>query len=216
MRIILLGPPGSGKGSQAEWLQKELCIPHISTGEIFRREIKANSELGKNVQEYVEKGLLVPDDVVLKLIKKRIRESDCVSGFILDGFPRTLNQAQQLDILLKELACPIDKVIYIKVDFGYLRKRLTGRRVCSNPNCGAIYNIYFNPPKEEGKCDRCGSVLIQRPDDDPVVVDSRLRKYGEETIPLLEYYRSKNLLVDVSGEGTPEEIHRRILSKLKE
>ena len=186
MRLIMLGAPGAGKGTHALLLSKEYNIPQISTGDILRSHIKNETDLGKKAKKYMDKGLLVPDELVVEIVKKRIQEEDCKEGFILDGFPRTIPQAEALDKALEELAIALDKVVNIDVPDEVIIKRMAGRRVCSN--CGASYHIENKKPLKENICDECGSELKQREDDKEETVRKRLQVYEEQTKPLIEYY----------------------------
>ncbi len=208
MILILLGAPGVGKGTQGALISKEYGIPQISTGDILRSEVKNETELGKKAKAYMEKGELVPDDVIIEMMEKRIKEDDCKNGFILDGFPRTVAQAEAFDRMLAKNGLELDKVILIDVPEEEIIDRLTGRRIC--PNCGAVYHIKNNPPKVEGVCDRCGSKLIQRDDDREDVVRKRLEVYKKSTMPLIDYYTKTSKLVKVDGTGDIEEIFARI------
>ncbi len=208
MILILLGAPGVGKGTQGALISKEYGIPQISTGDILRSEVKNETELGKKAKAYMEKGELVPDDVIIEMMEKRIKEDDCKNGFILDGFPRTVAQAEAFDRMLAKNGLELDKVILIDVPEEEIIDRLTGRRIC--PNCGAVYHIKNNPPKVEGVCDRCGSKLIQRDDDREDVVRKRLEVYKKSTMPLIDYYTRTSKLVKVDGTGDIEEIFARI------
>ena len=210
MIIMLLGPPGGGKGTQAVKLFEKYKLPQISTGEILRAEIKKGNELGKEANQYVSKGLLVPDDIMVKIIKKRIVEKDCKNGLVLDGFPRTIPQAEALDEVLKGLGKKIDKVISTVVSENFLVERLTGRRLCSK--CGAGYHIKFSPPKQNGKCDTCGGELIQREDDKEETIKKRFRVYQEQTSPLIRYYEQKGILKEVNGEGDIESVYKLIVN----
>lgn len=201
MRIILLGCPGSGKGTQAAKLSQELGIPHISTGDILRDAVKRGTELGRLAKSYMDQGLLVPDDVIIGVIKERLEQPDAVKGFILDGFPRTLAQAEALD----RLSIPIDVAIDIEVSDDEVIKRLSNRRTCRN--CGAVYHLVFNPPKTPGVCDTCGGPLYQRDDDKEETVRKRLKVYKDQTAPLLDYYRRKSLLKKVNGNSTIDEVY---------
>ncbi len=208
MILILLGAPGVGKGTQGALISKEYGIPQISTGDILRSEVKNETELGKKAKAYMEKGELVPDDVIIEMMEKRIKQDDCKNGFILDGFPRTVAQAEAFDKMLSKNGLELDKVILIDVPEDEIIERLTGRRIC--PNCGAVYHIKNNPPKVDGVCDRCGSKLIQRDDDREDVVRKRLEVYKESTMPLVDYYMKTSKLVKVDGTGDIEEIFARI------
>lgn len=194
MKIVLLGPPGAGKGTQAKQISSKYGIPHISTGDIFRKNISEKTELGVKAKGYMDKGLLVPDELTIEIVKDRLTESDCKSGFLLDGFPRTVKQAQALDGFLDG---KIDTALLIDVPKENIVGRMTGRRVC--PNCGASYHIKFNPPKVDGKCDTCGTALVQRKDDSEETVNERLDVYYKQTEPLVQYYKSANVLRAVDG-----------------
>jgi len=209
MKLILLGPPGAGKGTQAVRLVKHFGIPQISTGDILRKAVKGGTELGTLAKTYMDKGDLVPDEVVIGIIRERLQEPDCGKGYILDGFPRTIAQAEALDEMLDKMDAKIDHVVNIAVADEEIIKRLTGRRTC--PNCGAGYHVYFDPPKEEGICDKCGGKLIQRDDDKEETIRARLDVYRRQTEPLIAYYENKGLLRTVPGEGNMEEIFDAIL-----
>ena len=212
MRLILLGPPGAGKGTQASAIVKEYNIPHISTGDIFRSNIKEGTDLGRKAKEYIDKGLLVPDEVVISIVKDRLAEEDCKSGFLLDGFPRTLEQGEALDTTLDEMNISLDKVVNIEVELKDLVGRAVGRRICRN--CGATYHVEFNPPKNEGKCDVCSGELYQRDDDTEETVKKRFSVYQEQTKPLIDYYSKKGLILNVDGSKGIEEISNSILEGL--
>ncbi|MGO1580356.1 MAG: adenylate kinase [Peptoniphilaceae bacterium] len=197
MKLVILGPPGAGKGTQAEYIINKYNIPHISTGDIFRENIKNNTELGKKAKSYMDKGLLVPDEVVIEIVQDRILKDDCKDGFLLDGFPRTVAQAVSLDSELVKLGTQLDKVINIDVDTDILVERAVGRRVCKT--CGSTYHIKFNPPKEEGICDKDGTPLVQRDDDVKETVETRIQVYFEQTSPLIDYYKAQGLLLNVDG-----------------
>lgn len=198
MKLILLGPPGAGKGTQAANIVNEYKAVHISTGDIFRKNIKENTELGKKAKEYMEKGLLVPDELVVELVADRLKQDDVKDGFLLDGFPRTVNQAEALDKVLESLNGKIDKVINIEVDKNKLVERAVGRRICKN--CGATYHISFNPSKSVGKCDICEGELYQRTDDVEETVAKRIQVYLDETQPLIEYYTKSGVIVTIDGD----------------
>ncbi|MEK7666394.1 MAG: adenylate kinase, partial [Pseudomonadota bacterium] len=184
MRIVLLGAPGSGKGTQSKLLIEKYKIPQISTGDLLRAAVAAGSDLGRKAKSAMDAGLLVSDDVVLGMIQERLSKPDARAGFILDGFPRNIPQAQALDAMLARLSQPLQLALLVDVDTEVLMKRLTGRRTCSNAMCGAIYNIYFSAPKSPGKCDKCGANLAHRSDDNENTVRSRLQVYGQQTAPL--------------------------------
>ena len=194
MKLILLGAPGAGKGTQAEVICKHLSIPAISTGNIIRAALKAQTEMGLKAKEFIESGKLVPDDVVIGIIEERLREDDCNNGFILDGFPRTVPQAQALD----QMGFEIDRVIDIEVSDEKIVQRMSGRRVC--PGCGASYHLDYKPPKQAGICNVCGEALIRRRDDAPETVLERLKVYHSQTEPLIDYYRAKGKLRVVEGQ----------------
>ena len=197
LRTILLGPPGAGKGTQAAKIIEKYNIPHISTGDIFRENIKKGTELGKKAQEYMNRGELVPDDLVIEIATTRLLEDDCKDGFLLDGFPRTVYQAEKLDEFLAAHGSKIDKVIDIEVGKEELMERLTGRRVCKS--CGASYHIVNIPPKKEGVCDVCGGELIQRADDNAETVANRIEVYEAQTMPLVEYYEKAGNIAHIDG-----------------
>jgi adenylate kinases len=198
MRLVLLGAPGAGKGTQAVNLSEKLVIPHISTGDIFRANIKSGTPLGKMAKEYIDKGELVPDEVTIGIVKDRLSRDDCRKGFILDGFPRTIPQAESLDKVLSEMSVALDHVVDICVRDSDIVKRLSGRRVC--PECGMSYHIDFGPPKKPDTCDGCGAKLIQREDDKEETVLNRLKTYHEQTEPLIGFYKSKGKLLVVEGQ----------------
>lgn len=216
MNIILLGPPGGGKGTQAERIVEKYGIPHIATGDILRDAVAKGTELGKKAKEYMDKGELVPDEIVIGIVKERLKQPDCEKGFLLDGFPRTIKQAEALDEMLKELGKSIDAVIYIDVPEEEVVKRIAYRRVCRN--CGAVYNLIYSPPKEDNKCDKCGGELYQRDDDKEEVVRQRFKVYMENTAPLIEYYEKRGILYRVDGTKSIDEVWQQIddiLQKLK-
>ncbi|MBD2844703.1 adenylate kinase [Paenibacillus sp. IB182496] len=198
MNILFMGPPGAGKGTQAERIVAEFGIPHISTGDAFRLAMREGTPLGQKAKEYVDQGLLVPDDVTNGIVRERLQQDDCSQGFLLDGFPRTLSQAEALDQMLSAMGRKLDHVINLKVDRSLLLARLTGRRICKS--CGATYHVLFNPPKQEGACDKCDGELYQRSDDTEEKVGTRLDEYISKTAPLLSYYADKALLREVDGE----------------
>jgi len=214
LRAVLLGPPGAGKGTQAVRLVEKYEIPHISTGDIFRKNIKEGTELGKKAQEYMNAGALVPDELVVDLVKDRLQQDDCKNGFLLDGFPRTIFQAEKLDEFLSESNQKMDIVINLKVEKEALIKRLTGRRVCKD--CGASYHIVNIPPKKEGVCDICGGELIQRKDDNIETVENRINVYEDQTAPLIGYYKEAGSLVDFDGEASLDEVFDAIVQAIGE
>jgi len=197
LRLILLGPPGAGKGTQAARICQKYSIPHISTGDIFRRHIKEGTEFGKKAQEYMNKGLLVPDNLVLEIAEARLMEEDCKNGFLLDGFPRTVNQAEQLDRFLDERNLSVDKVLNIEVDKEVLMTRLIGRRVCRN--CGATYHVINMPSEKEGVCDVCGGELYQRSDDTAATVENRIEVHNAQTMSLVEHYEKVGKIAHIDG-----------------
>ncbi len=208
MRLLFLGPPGAGKGTQARELAAELGVPQVATGDMLREALAQETPLGLEARRYMDAGALVPDGVVIGLIAERLREPDAERGFILDGFPRTIPQAEGLDRLLKDLGQGLDRVVYFDVSEPELRRRLTGRRSC--PGCQATFHLVSAPPRVEGRCDRCGSELVQREDDREATVRKRLEVYARQTAPLLDYYRDRHLLVSVTGEGDITAIRRAI------
>ena len=194
MVLIMLGAPGTGKGTVANILKEKLNIPQVSTGDIFRKHIKEQTELGKLADKYISQGHLVPDDVTIDLVKHRLQEDDVKKGIILDGFPRTVVQAEALDKMLKEQERQVDMVINLITPKEEIIERIVNRRICSNPECKTVYNLILNPPKQEGICDKCGSRLIQRKDDNKETVKQRFNSYIEETSPLVDYYEKKGNL----------------------
>ena len=214
LRTVLLGPPGAGKGTQAVRIAEKYEIPHISTGDIFRDNIKRQTELGKKAQEYMNKGELVPDDLVIEIATSRLLDDDCMCGFLLDGFPRTVHQAEKLDEFLAAHSGSLDKVINITADDQILIRRLTGRRVCRQ--CGASYHIVNIPPQKEGICDACGGELIQRDDDTETTVRNRIAVYEEQTMPLLDYYTAKGNIVTVDGTAPLDDVFAEISEALGE
>lgn len=213
MRLVILGPPGAGKGTQAKKIVEKYDIPHISTGDILRDHIARGTELGKKAKGYMEQGTLVPDDLVVKLVKERITEDDTKDGFLLDGFPRNVAQAVTLDAELDKLGIKLDKVINIVVDPEELIERATSRRVC--PKCGATYNINVKPPKVEGICDVCGEDLIIRSDDKAETVSVRIQVYTDQTSPLIDYYKAQGRLFDVDGSQSIDEVTEDIFQGLE-
>ena len=200
-RLIILCAPGSGKGSQCKWITKDYNVPHISTGDIFRKNISEGTELGKKAKEYMDKGMLVPDELVIGLLTSRLDEQDCIeNGFLLDGFPRTLSQAEALQEYLSSKGITLDKVINIDVDDDEIMSRALNRRTCSNPECKEIYNMRDNPPKVEGVCDKCGAPLFIRDDDNEETVANRLKVYHEQTEPLIKFYEGQGVLKTVKGQ----------------
>jgi adenylate kinase len=212
MRLILLGPPGAGKGTQAKRLVEKYGIPQISTGDMLRAALKAGTELGREAKTYMDAGKLVPDSVVIGLIDERIKEADCKNGFMLDGFPRTVAQADALKGVMDKMGLKLDHVISIDVDNDDLLGRLTGRRTCRG--CGAGFHVQFDPPKKEGVCDKCGAELYQRDDDKEETIRNRLKVYADQTEPLIAYYKAAGLLRSIVGTGSIDEIFGRITSVL--
>jgi len=212
VRLILLGAPGVGKGTQAKKLQDQFGIPQISTGDILRAAVRDKTELGMAAKAYMDRGALVPDDVIIGIIRERISQPDCEKGFILDGFPRTIPQAEALDAMLAEMKLNLDVVLEIYVDPEKIVQRLTNRRVCSE--CGAVFNLLTNPPPADGKCPNCGGVIIQRDDDKEETVRNRLAVYNKQTAPLKEFYSKKGILKTIDGDDTVEEVYRKILDTL--
>ena len=213
MRLRLLGPSGAGKGTQAARIVEKYKIPHISTGDIFRQNIKEGTELGKKAKEYMDQGLLVPDELTVGLVTDRISQPDCGNGFMLDGFPRNVSQAVQLDAFLKNNGIALDKVINIEVDKEKLVARAVGRRICKS--CGATYHIEFNPSKEEGVCDICKGDLYQRADDNEETVSKRIQVYLDETKPLADYYSKVGIIADIDGQQSIDKVFNDIVSALE-
>lgn len=213
MNIIFMGPPGAGKGTQAEKIVSDFGIPHISTGDAFRLAMSEGTPMGAKAKDYVDKGLLVPDDITIGIVRERIQHEDCRKGFLLDGFPRTIMQAEALDEIMKSLENQIDHVINLNVDRNFLMVRLTGRWICKS--CGSTYHVLFNSPKQEGICDKCSGVLYQRSDDTAEKVGTRLDEYINKTAPLLHYYESKGLLRQVNGEQDIVEVTSQISTLLR-
>ena len=212
MKIVLLGPPGSGKGTQAGMIAQKRGIAHIASGDLFREAANRGDDLGQQVKSYMDKGLLVPDEITIKMILQRIAEPDCQKGFMLDGFPRTLEQAKALDEALLKRKESIDCVIYIKVSSEELVRRLSRRFICRK--CQAPYHMVSSPPKVEGKCDKCGGELYQRSDDSAETIKKRLEVYFSETAPLIDYYKESGKLAEIDGEGSIEQISESILEAI--
>jgi adenylate kinase len=213
MYIIFLGAPGAGKGTQAAMVAQKLNLVHIATGDLFRQAVERGTELGIKVKSYMEKGMLVPDEITIQMVLERLLAPDCESEVILDGFPRNLRQAKALDSALAQQARAIDKVVYITVPEEELLRRLSGRWVCRN--CQIPYHATDSPPKVRGKCNHCGGELYQRPDDTPQTVRERLRVYFAETTPLIDYYTQQGKLLEVAGTGEKAEVSKRIVSVLR-
>lgn len=214
VRLVMLAPPGAGKGTQADLLSERHGVPHVETGNLLRRAIEQETPTGREAKKYVDAGNLVPDEIVVKLIQRRLSEPDCEPGFILDGFPRTIQQANATERLLREMDVSLDAVLNLRVGPEEIVRRLEARRVCSD--CGATYHLEHNPPEEDGACDRCGSPLIQREDDQPETILQRLSQYEEKTEPLLAFYRDRGLLVTVDGEQSIEAVTAAIDRELEE
>lgn len=212
MKIIMLGAPGAGKGTQAKMIADKYSIPHISTGDIFRANIKNGTELGKKAKTYMDQGLLVPDELVVDLVVDRVGQEDCSNGYVLDGFPRTIPQAESLDAALEKLGSKVDYAINVEVPDENIVRRMSGRRACIA--CGATYHIVHIPTKVEGICDRCGSELILRDDDKPETVKKRLAVYHEQTQPLIDYYNDKKVLVEVDGTKDMNDVFTDIVKIL--
>ncbi|MBL7574499.1 Adenylate kinase [Peptoniphilus asaccharolyticus DSM 20463] len=213
MKLVILGPPGAGKGTQAESIIEKYNIPHISTGDIFRENIKNETELGKKAKGYMDKGLLVPDEVVIEIVEDRLQREDCKDGFLLDGFPRTVQQAVSLDAMLDRMGTKLDRVVNIEVDPKILVERAVGRRICKT--CGATYHVKFNPPIVEGVCDKDSTPLIQRADDTEETVSTRIKVYLDQTTPLIDYYKAQSLLLNVDGEQEIGEVFKAVVNGLE-
>lgn len=212
MNLILLGPPGAGKGTQAKMMIDTFKVPQISTGDILRAALRERTPLGVKAKEYMDKGILVPDEVVVDIIQERLKGADCQNGYVLDGFPRTVAQAQALDKVLADMNSAIDHVIFIEVDNGELIKRLTGRRICRQ--CGRGYHAIFDPPVNKHLCDKCQGELYQRDDDNEDTVRNRLDVYDSQTFPLIQYYKEKDLIRSINGQGGIQQIFDRIKAVL--
>ena len=216
MNLILMGLPGAGKGTQAEKIVEKYNIPHISTGDMFRQAVKDETELGLKAKSFMDKGELVPDDVTIGIVRERLSKDDCSNGFLLDGFPRTVHQAESLEQILTDLNKKIDYCINIQVDKEILMKRLTGRRICTS--CGATYHLVFNPPAQDNMCDKCGGELYQRADDNAETVENRLEVNIKQQQPLLDFYQGKGYLVTIDGDQPIDQVFDNIdayLRKLK-
>ena len=214
MKIIMLGAPGAGKGTQAKMIADKYGVPHVSTGDIFRANIKNGTELGMEAKKYMDQGLLVPDELTVKILLDRVSQPDCKNGYVLDGFPRTLPQAEVLDKALAELGESIDYAIDVDVPDENIVKRMSGRRACVS--CGATYHVVHVPPKKEGICDRCGSELILRDDDKPETVKNRLDVYHKQTQPLIDFYTKKGVLKTVDGTVDMQDVFKAIVAILGE
>lgn len=214
MKIIMLGAPGAGKGTQAKMIADKYQVPHVSTGDIFRANIKEGTELGKEAKTYMDKGLLVPDELTVKILLDRVAKEDCKNGYVLDGFPRTIPQAEVLDKALSEMGDAIDFAIDVEVPDENIVRRMSGRRACLA--CGATYHIVHVPPKKEGICDRCGKELVLRDDDKPETVKNRLEVYHDQTQPLIDFYTKKGILKTVDGTQDMNDVFAAIVTILGE
>ncbi|MFI1246167.1 adenylate kinase [Streptomyces anulatus] len=214
MRIVLVGPPGAGKGTQAAYLAQNLSIPHIATGDLFRANISRGTDLGKQARAYMDAGQLVPDEVTIGMAKDRMAQSDAVGGFLLDGFPRNVGQAEALDVMLKDEGVKLDAVLDLEVPEDEVVKRIAGRRVCRN-NSAHVFHLTYNPPKAEGVCDTCGGELYQRDDDSEETVRTRLEVYHTQTEPIIDYYRAQGLVVTISALGKVADVTARAMEALK-
>ena len=212
MRLVFLGAPGVGKGTQAEMVAAKLAISKISTGDLLRTGVAKKTSLGLEAQQYMTRGDLVPDNVVIGLVAEKIGSPECEKGFILDGFPRTILQADALSGILQKQEAVLDRVMYFVIPREEVVRRLSGRRSCST--CSAVYHIDYVPPKQEGRCDECGAALVQRSDDKRETVESRLMVYEEQTSPLIDYYKEKDVLAELDGTGTVEDVQGRLLALL--
>ncbi|MEW6542053.1 MAG: adenylate kinase [Nitrospirota bacterium] len=212
MRIVFLGAPGVGKGTQAQWVAARFHQPKISTGDILREAVRNQTPLGLQAKACMDQGKLVPDDVVVGIVEEKLAQPECAGGFLLDGFPRTVKQAEELDAMLKIRGQKLDQVINVVVPKDEVVRRLTGRRSC--PKCQAVYHVEFAPPKREGICDKCGAELVQRSDDTKATVEARLSVYEEQTAPLISFYRRRGLLSDLDGSGRIEAVQQRLLGLL--
>jgi adenylate kinase len=215
MRVILVGPPGAGKGTVSKFIVEKRGAVQISTGDILRQAIKEGTPVGKKADEFMKHGDLVPDALVLDIIKERLQKEDCTRGFVLDGFPRTIPQAEALDVMLKELDIAVDAVVNIGIPEEKIIKRLSSRRTCSNPVCQAIYNAISNPPKDGVHCDKCGNPVAQRDDETEEAIMHRLTTYHEKTAPLIDYYQKKGVLISVNGDQSPEKVFDEVLGAVK-
>lgn len=213
MYILLMGPPGAGKGTQAAKLVEEYGIPHISTGDMFRAAVKEGTALGLEAKRFMDSGQLVPDSVTIGIVKERLAKADCQKGFILDGFPRTIEQARSLDNTLSELGVKLDTVLNITAPNGELVGRMTGRRICKS--CGATYHVAFNPPQAAGKCDKCGGEIFQRDDDREETVAKRLTVYQAQTQPLIDFYRQQGLYTEIDGLKPIDEVFATIKTAMR-
>jgi adenylate kinase len=212
MRLVLVGPPGAGKGTQAEFIAEHFGIPKISTGDIFRANVSGGTELGRTAKKYMDAGDLVPDEVTIAMVRDRLGAEDCEPGFLLDGFPRNVAQAYELDGILSDLGCALDVVLDLQVDHDEVVLRLSGRRTCKQ--CGHVWHVQYDPPAVDGVCDKCGGELYQRDDDGSDTVRHRLEVYAAQTAPLIDFYRSRKQLVTVDAVGTVEDVTERAINAL--
>jgi adenylate kinase len=213
MRLVLVGPPGAGKGTQAKYLAKHFMIPQISTGDIFRANVAEQTELGQEAKRYMDAGDLVPDEVTIAMVRDRLSQDDAVRGFLLDGFPRNVRQAEALEQMLEEMHAPLDAVLELKVDDEEVVRRLSGRRTCRQ--CGHVWHQEFDPPKQDAVCDKCGGELFQRDDDQPETVQRRLDVYQEQTAPLVDFYASNRLLKTIEAMGPVDGVTKRAIAALE-
>ena len=214
LRVVLLGPPGAGKGTQAKLLREKFEVCQVSTGDILRKAVADQSPLGKEASAFIKRGDLVPDSVIVKLVAERLKEKDCAPGFILDGFPRTIPQAQSLEEILQKMRLGLQAVLLVQVPHTVIVERLAGRRTCRN--CGALYHVNFNPSTVESICDRCGGELVQRDDDREETISARLKVYDNQTAPLVDYYRERGILREIDGVGSVDDIRNRLIKALEE
>ena len=214
MHLIFLGPPGAGKGTQSDFIVEKFGIPHISTGDMFRAAIKEGTEAGKLAQSYIDKGALCPDDVTIRIVKERLSEDDCKKGFLLDGFPRTIAQAEALKNILSELNIPLQAVLNLELADEKIIDRIVGRRICKE--CGQSYHIHNNPSRIEGKCDKCGGELYIRKDDNEIAIKTRLEAYEKQTFPLIDFYKKEGILVNIDADRDINKVSQDIYEVLKE
>lgn len=212
MRLIFLGAPGVGKGTQADRLSNRLRLPKITTGDLLREAVSKRTDLGVQAKSYMDQGQLVPDGIVIGMVQHKLQESECAKGFLLDGFPRTVGQAEELDGILARSGHHLDRVIHVVVPREEIIRRLSGRRNC--PTCGTVYHDEYAPPQRPGLCDRCGEPLMQRPDDRRETVESRLEVYDAQTAPLIEFYKARSVLSDLDGTGAVEDVQQRLVALL--